>query len=81
MYAQKHIFYSNSHNKDDRKLIFGTNIPCIIPDSSTLKNCVNKFNFLCFLLFCTFLMYFFVFSTFCFLLFFEQNLSQTFFQA
>ena len=56
-----------------RGLIFGTFILLNILTNSALKNSIIEFYFLCILLFYEFLMYFFVFSTFCFLLFFHWN--------
>ena len=76
IYAKKSYFYYNSLIKASRLLIFGTYILFNILSNSALKNFSIKINFLCILLCYEFLiyMYFSVFSTYCFLLFFRWNL-------
>ena len=64
-----------------RVLIFGTFILLNILTYCALKNSIIEIYFLCILLFYEFLMYFFVFSTFCFLLFFHWNTLQQPFEA
>ena len=59
-------------NKAPKILIFGLNTLCGILSNCTWKNAGIKINFLCILLFYEFLMYFFVFSTFVFVLFFGE---------
>ena len=79
IYARNQTFCSKSVNKAPKILIFGLNILCglaIILE----KNAGIKINFLCILLFYEFLMYFFVFLTFC-LFVFWWNLWQTLFEA
>ena len=65
-------FACNSIKKACRMPIFGENIPFDICNNYLHKKCGIRCNFLCILLFWEFLMYFF-FSTFCFLLFFEET--------
>ena len=66
--------------KASRMLIFGTYILFNILSNCALKSFSIKINFLCILLFYEFLMYFFVFSTFCFLLFLAEICCSHFFK-
>ena len=62
---KSHLHYK-SLIKASKLLIFGTYILFNILSNCALKNFSIEINFLCILLFYEFLMYFFVFSTFCF---------------
>ena len=68
IYAKKSYFHYKSLIKASRLLIFGTYILFNILSNFALKNFSIEINFLYILLF-----YFFVFSTFCFLLFFAET--------
>ena len=70
--CKKPYFHYKSLIKASRLLIFGTYILFNILSNCALENFRIEINFLCILLFYEFLMYFFVFSTFCFLLFFAE---------
>ena len=72
IYAKNQTFCSKSVNKARKMLvqIFGTDTFCSILSFCTWKKIKIKINFLCILLFYELFMYFFVFSTFLFLLFF-----------
>ena len=69
--CKKSYFHFKSFIKASILLIFGKYILLNILHNCALKNFSIEINFLCILLFYEFLMYFFVFSTFCFLLFFS----------
>ena len=81
IYAKKSYFHFKSLINASILLIFGQYILLNILNNCASKKFGIKINFLCILLFYEFLMYFFVFSTFCFLLFFRGNLLQPLFQA
>ena len=72
IYARNQTFCPKSVNKVPKMLIFVLNTLCGILSNYTFKNAGIKINFLCILLFYEFLMYFFVFSTFCFCCFFGE---------
>ena len=76
---QKSYFHYKSLIKASRLLIFGTYILFnILHSDCALQNISIEINFLCILLFYEFLMYFFVFSPFCLLLFFAEIVAATF---
>ena len=75
------IYAKNSYFHYNSLLIFGTYILFNILSNCALKNFSIEINFSWILLFYEFLMYLFVFSTFCFLLFFPWNLLQPLSQA
>ena len=81
IYAKIRFFAYKSQNKAPRLLIFGKHILFNNPNNNIKAKIWFHNYFLCILLFCEFLMYFFVFFTFCLCLFFRRNLSQTFFEA
>ena len=68
---KKSYFHYKSLIKASRLLIFGTYILFNLLSNCALKYFSIEIEFLCILLFYEFLMYFFVFLTFCFLLFFR----------
>ena len=82
IYARNQTFCSKSVNKAPKVQIFEAAILFVAFLAIVLeKNSGIKINFLCILLFCEFLMYFFVFFTFYFCCFFHRNLWQTLFEA
>ena len=65
IYARNQTFCSKSGNKAPKVQIFGLNTLVALLVIVFEKNSGIKINFLCILLFCEFLIYFIVFSTFC----------------
>ena len=81
IYARNQTFCSKSVNKAPNVQIFGLNTLCSILSNCTWKIFRYQNQFLMYFIFCEFLMYFFVFSTFCFCCFFHRNLWQTLLEA
>ena len=75
---QKSYFHYKSLIRASRLLIFGTYILFNILSNCAFKNFSIKINFLCYLLFYEFLMYFFVFSTFFFIVLLLKFVAATF---